>query len=321
MMIDHYFFSDSGNWSGGGKVVLNNLRLLTEERPDLFSGRGRPIELVLRNWARPATLIRPFALMPQNAWAWTRIAGATSELARLVKLRAASEISYARARSIVRISGAIPAGQRTKTSPVIHNTLDREFDSALFASEASAPIYGSPFVAFSGSASYKGAASLLAGFDAYRAHGGSRDLIVVGLDPTSYRQPHVHALPRVDRVTALSLMRQAEAVILPSLIEASPITMLEAMATNPRIIASRIVAHIELASIHDADIDWFDPRDEQQLALALSRSDELGASSNAEGALASESARARFRQIWLRDIASALEASLTAEPNIESRGR
>ena len=244
----------SGRWSGGGAGVLANLAFAAE-RSDILTLDPVPatIALLPRNVPTQLGELRHrFVWMPQNALPW----GPPSPAERLLqrKLRIASEATSLRALAMVRISGAIPPLRgRRPTSEVLHNVLDEGFEAALpQAVDASGSFVGA------GSAhGYRRFSELVDGYARYRATGGRTELILQTTRGTNSVEAALKAAvsctPGVSlrvggasRAQVLALMAGSLGVLLPSDVEASPITLLEARALGRPVACSAIQAHDEL---------------------------------------------------------------------------
>jgi glycosyltransferase involved in cell wall biosynthesis len=252
-----YWLDDSGRWSGGGTAVLNNIRSASEEYPDVFSRRESKdaIALVPRNVPTDVKrLLRPFVWMPQNALSW---APRIPDDARLqFKLRLATELVSLRTQSMVRIGGSIPPLRAGVTSPILPNVLDNNFEACLAAAEPNSAAAGA-FLAVGPAHSYRNLVPVVRGFRHYRANGGVSRLLIQtsgGLPAEETKLKELAAgtdgfelrLRPADRCEVISLMKASRAILLPSSVEASPLTMLEAHAAGIPVACSDITAHREL---------------------------------------------------------------------------
>ena len=127
----------SGRWSGGGRAFLENARRAADRHPVLtMESTSGTVPLIPRNVPASASgRRRPYVLAPQNAWPWTPVAVGLEEVARVARLRVASELFLRRAAAVLRINATIPSPlPPERTSPVLHNVLDPHFEEALAAS-------------------------------------------------------------------------------------------------------------------------------------------------------------------------------------------
>lgn len=259
-------FDHSGNWSGGGRAFLNNAEHASS-RHTILSGDTDSTPLVPRNFPDSSRLrTGNFILAPQNVWPWNPIVETPSEAKIALGLRVPSEIALRRAAAVMRISTAVPLrGQKVPNSPIIPNVLDTGFEEAISTLdlEPRSSTNGS-FVCIGSTFSYKNIERLVAAYKLYRDGGGSAGLFLAGApsNPKVYSRVQ-SALEGLDKVTivgrpidrhqALHFMRRARAVVLPSLVEASPLTALEAAWANPNVIMSDIAGHREVFG-HDARV-------------------------------------------------------------------
>jgi glycosyltransferase involved in cell wall biosynthesis len=257
--MSNFFIDTSGRWSGGGSVVLSNLLAATVASGGLLTtdAANGAIPVIPRNiptsWHQ---LAGPFVWMPQNALPWGPPAPAERALQR--KLRMASELVSRRATAMIRISGALPPIAHGQTSLVLHNVLDDAFEDIL---SLLIPANTNAFVTVGSAHSYRNLALLAQAFAAYRQSGGRTRLVVQMSTGTISEEKLVASLGEqidglevrkggVDRQGVANLMAGARGVILPSSIEASPVTLLEAQAIGLPLACSDIVAHRELGKSH-----------------------------------------------------------------------
>jgi len=279
-----YWLDDSGRWSGGGTAVLNNIRAAAELYPDVFS-RGESPEataLIPRNFPTDVKrLTRPFVWMPQNALPWAPHIPGDARLQ--LKLRLASELVSLRTQSMVRIGGSIPPLRSGATSPILPNVLDDAFETCLSAAEPN-PAPSGAFLAVGAARSYRNLVPLVRGYQRYRASGGASRLLIQtsGGCPDEEAQLKELAaatdgfelrLQPADRVEVLNLMKASLAILLPSSVEASPLTMLEAHAIGTPVACSDITGHRELA---DGSEILFHPESLEDLAQTMHRLDDAG---------------------------------------------
>lgn len=275
-----YYIDSSGRWSGGGSVVLNNLLAAAAVSDGLLVAEPQlgAVPIIPRNvptsWRQ---LVHPFVWMPQNALPWGPAAPA--ERSRQIQLRLGSAVASRRSMAMVRISSALPSKPWGLTSPVLHNVLDREFENCLKVTTPDAPSIG--FLSAGSGHSYRNLARLTEGYATYRRCGGRTPLMLQMSSGTASEEFAIVAKARLvegltvtsrnaSREEVVGLMRRASAVIFPSYIEASPVTVLEAMAIGIPIACSQIIAHRELC---DERSIYFDPNNVLDIAKALRRLD------------------------------------------------
>jgi glycosyltransferase involved in cell wall biosynthesis len=223
--------------------------------------------------------------MPQNALGWHRLGHMGRNQCRRRALRVGTSLTLRRSSAVVRISTAIPAPV-DKPTLLLPNVLDEGFESAAPLGSIgclTGPARG-PYVLVAGPlAVYKNIGTLLAGFYEYLGHGGSLELVIAGprRDTSTSRLvreadavcPRVHGLIRdLARNEVAELMRGARGVLFPSLVEASPITLLEACALQSHVAASDIPGHrdtLSFSGVHDVPL--FDPREPTSIRLAIER--------------------------------------------------
>lgn len=311
---------DSGRWSGGGQAVMSNLRFAARSFPDWLSMEQGEVALVARN-AVPASLMRPggYIWMPQNAMPWARGPGSSREKLRKLALFVASEVSGRRAVGMVRISSALP--QRSEVvSRVFPNVLDEGFEVALKGRPPAEKnrLY---IVCVGSICSYRNIFNLIAGYDLYREAGGSWSLRIVGpvdSPPVLRRifrrtegrddvlvEPEFHSRARV-----LQLMSDSEAVVFPSLIEASPVAVLEAIAVAPRVVLSSISGHVETVAGRLRDDCYFDPASPSSIRDCLIAAEQW-TSELVHESLASKTARESERVKWTEGFVAEVERILS----------
>ncbi|MDQ1711645.1 MAG: hypothetical protein QOE45_1095 [Frankiaceae bacterium] len=295
--------------------MLANLRDAARRRPDALSlTDGLP--LFVRNHAPARSLLTGrFLLMPQNAWPWCWTSPTRAELRRQVALRAATEVSMRRSLGVLRISGAIPRRGRSASNG-LHNVLDAAFDD-LVAAPGAEPDVPTPFLLCAGSiSSYRNLARLVAAHRSYRASGGGLSLVVAGggaarseadLRARVAGDPAVTYVGPQSRAGILALLRASHAAVFPSLVEASPVALLEALVLAPRVAASGIVGHQELVARNGADVQWFDPASVEGIAETLKLLESAPAT-EPPAALASAAAREAAREAWSDDLVAAIGA-------------
>ena len=316
-----FYFDTRGQYSGGGTAVVANCLLAAERHAILQGSRAAgDVPFFMRNVPVRGSLPHgPYVWGPQNALPWSRHVRGTRELLLVGRLRLASEWYGRRALAQFRTSSAIPVLTQP-CSPVLHNVLDTGFEEALAASQSTTfePAIGH-IVCIGSGYSYRNLAGLLAGYERYREMGGSRPLFVGGARGGRRAQQAVvdraASLPDVRlhggviaRSQFLAALRDAAAVVLPSLVEASPLSALEACALSRRVVMSDIVGHREILESFAADSvagdsSFFSPTDPGSLATALLRAVSADDSLPWHAALASDERRARARHSWTDDLA------------------
>ena len=263
-------------------MLLNNLAFAESLEPTRFS--LQPDEegtlLVPRNVVPFRHLVRGrFLYMPQNAWAWLGPGGGARESSHRLALRALSNLALRRATATLRISESIPhlAGPAL---PTLHNVLDPQFEQALAESqEIDADTDGS-IVSVGSFVPYRNFERLIRAHEAYRRRGGRLRLVLAGPAPFASSLAHLRALARdrrdvelrpgrLSRARVVAMLRSCELAILPSLVEASPVSVLEALILCPRIAASDIQGHHGIGNEMLDPETLFDPTSEARICAAL----------------------------------------------------
>lgn len=313
--VTSFFIDTSGRWSGGGAVVLNNLRSAAELSDGLLttSVQSDSIPLIPRNaptaWRQ---LLQAFVWMPQNALPWGPPAAGERGLQR--KLRLVSEVARQRAIALVRISSAIPKLARGNSSPVLHNVLDEEFESILANLE---PDNTGAFVAVGSAISYRNLSGLALGYALYRQSGGETPMVIQSSGGTPSEMALLLSVSRdtdgleirqadADRQGVANLMSGARGLIFPSSVEASPVTLLEAQALGIPIACSNIVAHKELS---ETDSVFFDPGVTSEIMTSLRTLD--ASSGSPRHRLQNPDARSSERTRWTTELVRFLKTVRT----------
>lgn len=307
-----FFVPTDGNWSGGGKAVLDNFRHAASRHPEI-SFEGGDIAIVNRNFP-PRGAKGPFILIPQNAWPW---AGPTIGLKERMKVRLLgrlTERSMRKALGVIRAGRGIPV--RGNCWPhLLPNPLDEAFDVAEKESRGLQRPVEAPYIVSVGSLnSYRGVESLIAAYVGYRRSGGTAELHVIGRGVAHYVEKlreqaesvdgfhlHTDAVPRSEVVAWL---RHAQAVVLPSHVETSPMSVLEALAVQPRVIASDIPGHPDIVPPGVAGPAYFSHVELGGLTRLLLKSD--GPAPELVSPLADPTFRAAERDRWADELAAAL---------------
>jgi glycosyltransferase involved in cell wall biosynthesis len=225
-------------------------------------------------------------------------------------------VSIARAAYVVRMVSVIPA-YTTPTSPIIVNALDEQFEHARLASSATSLFDpDAPYIISVGSiSSYRGLEILLRAYAQFTRNGGRLRLIIGGPGPArsverlrraaSSSNGNILVLGDLTRSEAIAGLSHAHTAVFPSTVEASPISLLEALAVAPRIVATSIPGHVETAKDMQAFITWVPASNASALAEALGVvSDADSFSSGAP--IRDEFYRQRERDAWADTLASAL---------------
>lgn len=314
MTANRFAFSREGRWSGGGRAFLDNASFAEELHPIL---RGGPdaTPIIARNVPANRWQRQPYLAMPQNAWPWFPHTLGIPERSKLLVLRVMSERFCRRAQSVMRIGNAIPKFP-TDSGEVLPNVLDRGYEQALSDSHKLSvkDLPKSYFVSLGSMNTYRNFEVVIDAYRAYRANGGGHGLVIGG--PPS--NPAIAAtirkatdgLPDVvvraeslSRAECLTMMRAAEGVVLPSKVEASPMSLLEALSVSSAVAASDIFGHRDPLPIGAAlsDSSYFAPDDAGTLAEWMYAPPR---SSNANSILSDAEMRTQMRVEWADGVAS-----------------
>lgn len=309
-----FFVPTTGNWSGGGRAVLENFRSAAERHPQLSFARGE-LAIINRNFpsARPQGR---FLLIPQNAWPWAGPRAGAKERAKLFAMRSASEVSMRIAQGVIRVSASIPNSGRCHPD-FLANPLDPGFDEAVQGVRQSNPVTDEPYFVSIGSINtYRGIEQLLQGYALYRAEGGRTRLFVVGVGASpAYRQKisrQSNSMRGVSLLTeglprhqCLSMLHHARLAVLPSHVEASPFSLLEAMAVQSNVVASDIIGHRSIVPADTAHPKYFKHAQPEVLARLFLESESLG-QRPVSHPLASPEFREEQRILWAKKLMSML---------------
>lgn len=260
-----FYVPTAGSWSGGGKGVLSNYRHAAAHHSTLSFERG-DIDVINRNYPNTGWR-RPFVLAPQNAWPWDGPTSGVTERGKVTALRILSEVAMQRAAGVIRVGGSIPQRRKTSTH-LLPNPLDPDFEVAVSGVDSSASPSADPYLISIGSLnSYRGIEALVSGYRLYRQMGGRLPLRVIGSGPRNYvdrLEGFTRDVPglnistsAVSRHDCLVMLYHAAAVILPSHVEASPFSMLEALAVQHHVIASDITGHRDIIPEDVPAPTWF----------------------------------------------------------------
>ena len=248
----------------------------------------------------------PYVLLPQNAWPWHGPTSGPHERLRVTTLRLASEAAMIGARGTIRIGSAIPR-RRSSVGSILPNVLDTDFEAALAASHSSPAPSRAPglIVAIGSLNTYRGFRTLIRAHAAYRAWGGRHELLVAGEGSDRYAEAvgSIAAVStgvtflrrRLERHACLDLMRRASVVVLPSHVEASPLSLLEACAVNGSVVASDIPGHREVLKDLAGPV-YYPASSPDALAKRLLAQEDRGPVP--PGALSDPAYRARERATW-----------------------
>lgn len=275
-----YFVPTAGNWSGGGHSVISNFRFAAERHPRISFTDGE-IQIINRNFPSLRTRSR-YVLIPQNAWAWGGPTFDLQEKKHTLALRAMSELAIRRSLGVIRVGSSIPSTKAHAT--LLPNPLDRQFEDAWAEVRDAPPLVAEPYLVSIGSMhGYRGLEQLLKAYARYRQGGGTLQLHLVGAGRASY----VAAIARLaantpgvvlhsgsqPRSTCIRWLRHANAAILPSHVEASPISLLEALAVQRLVIASDIAGHRETVPFGTSQPEYFSHLDPSNVAELMRRAE------------------------------------------------
>lgn len=293
-----------------------------EERPELFHLRGRSVvvPVIPRNTAPLALLLRGnYILVPQNAWPYARPTGTWRELLRWSLLRVMTELAVYRAKGVLRISSAIPERvSRSRHSSVVHNVLDADFERVLQDSRAKPAGCMADYILCVGQlTSYKNLERLLAGYGVYSRGGGALRLMIRGerwderyavrIERLAAEMPRVTLEGRpATREEVVGLLRCSAGVIFAALVEASPITLLEALALECPIAVSAITGHLEILDAAGAgdELVTFSPSSVESISRAFWA---LEQAQRPRSCITSVQGRSAARQRWTAEMLRFLE--------------
>lgn len=311
---------EDGRWSGGGSVLLENAREARERHP-VLQGDSDAVPIMARN-VPPMGKIpsQPFVLAPQNAWVWTPVATGLKERALVTGLRAGTWAMYRRAGAFIRISEAVPPGTTGPTSKVLHNVLDRGFETASAQHDDDiGRLCDGAFVCIGSSYSFRDLALLVRAHTAYQVGGGTRRLVLMGPVGSHAAERSLQTelagagdsvvrRPESTRAQCLSALRVAHAAICPAQVEASPVGVLEAGALAPRVLLSDIVGHRGVVGSMGGlgEPSYFTAHDEVALAAGLRALDDSGPHSW-RPAVHTVPERRRAREAWGTALAEFLD--------------
>ena len=298
-------------WSGGGQNLMNNVRLAERLFPSYFSGSGTP--LALSNVVGKSVLRQGgFIYLPQNAWAWNGPTVGAREAFRRSVIRAGSIAAEHRSLLSIRIGPMIPELLNAR-SQVLANVLDAEFEGALERGSNERKMSWIPdsrYWLVPGSLwSYRNVEPVIEAFKTAREFDPELCVLFVGpLPRESGLQKEVlrggfdsgvsFFTERVERHQMLRAIESAEVCILSSLVEASPVTMLEAAALGTRIAAWDNAAYRFLAQDANVpDVDFFANVDELLTAVLAPRL-------HRRSVLVQESVRTAVRNTWVENFLS-----------------
>lgn len=298
----------AGNWSGGGKAVLQNFQFAAARHREI-SLEGGEVTIVNRNL--PNTRIgRDFVLIPQNAWPWEGPKVGAKEKAKLVTMRLGSEIAMRYARGVVRVGRSIPRVGNAHDR-ILPNPLDIGFEAAITSIAATPGGSGDPYFASIGSMySYRGLEALLAGYALYQSRGGTTSLIIAGRGKADYveriricaaRTAGVTIVGGMPRRQCLQMLKESRLAVLPSHVEASPFSLLEALAVQPNVAASDIAGHRDIVPPGTEHPSYFRHDDPSGLAELMQAADVQPHDRSAHH-LADADFRTAERERWSEDL-------------------
>lgn len=302
-----------GAWSGGGSVVIANAREAAQKHPRVFSSDAGAAPLYFRN-SVPLRLLATgrFFYMPQNAWPWAGLATTLGERTRRAMLRVLSDLALHRTRGALRTGPSVPASGRTHPA-VLMNPLDAAYEQALADAPARPTVTVQGFFCVGSCWGYRNLPTLLAGYEQYRQLGGWRPLVLATAGPRAKAMRRragdgvVFVDGKLTRPDLIATMRASQAVVFPSSVEASPITLLEAAAAGCRIAMSDIPGHTAaMQSVAASGVLTWPAFDAQQLAqqlVALDADDQPVVTSRLDTA----EGRGELRDQWCTRFAEAIE--------------
>ncbi len=326
MTPPRFHVDSSGRWSGGGQAFLENAQAAAARHPVLtMEQTPTSIPLVPRNVPTAASRRhRPYVLAPQNAWPWTPVALGLHEIARVWTLRVASEQFLRRAAAVLRISEAIPSRRpHERASPVLHNVLDPHFEEALAASSRIPSPWPGAVVSIGSAYAFRNVPTLVRAYTHYREAGGRAPLVVAGPKGSqAAARAAARAADGVEGVTlvwdavprpvVLAAFREAAAVVLPSRVEASSFTTIEALAMTPRVALGDIVGNhgilTRYAPTDGCQPMFFDPTDPVAMSVAISIAECGGRGTAWHSGLRDQSVRDEARRAWGDELAGWLHS-------------
>lgn len=299
----------SAKWSGGGENMLSNAALAaTDEGSSQYP-------VILKNVVPLSLLFSGnYIYMPQNAWAWHGPVENIKEFTRRNLLKMCSIAAMLRARRCIRIGPMIPK-KANSWSQYLPNTLDESFELALDESLNLKGLNWLPdgdFFLVPGSFwSYRNHSLVIQAYSRYRESCENPvDMVIVG--PSSqvrYVEKIRKACSKIEGISlvgrkvarseVLFAMKAAQLCIFPSLVEASPVSVLEAAVLNAKCTASDISAHKFMCSYHKiSNFSFF----ETPSALVTIMS---GSHNKSSCPLDSPEARLKARVEWVSDFETA----------------
>lgn len=299
----------SERWSGGGANLFANVVVATEQYPEKFSPTGTPV--FLKNIVPVKNIISGgYICIPQNAWPWYGPAKSFKEIYRRTLLRIASEVTFFRAKKIIKIGPMIEAPKR-KSCGYLPNVLDEDFENAIVRSRESVPLWlpKEPFFFTPGSFwSYRNLECVI---DAYIEYFDSVSkplpMLIVGpavqkkyFDKLVLRSKACSGITligkKVDRAELLHAMSSAKLTIFSSLVEASPVTLLECAAMQSPCAVSDVSAHRYIEKhLEGATLNYF--TDKKQLVRLL-----LSPPKSTKSNLSNSDLRSEMRLKWARSF-------------------
>lgn len=264
----------------GGAVVDRNLAVALSELPPASHA---DLTLVTKGTVEPSRLVRsgsPFLLLPQNAWVWIPGFRGAKDGARKYALKAMSALSARRSVGVVRISDQIRAFG-APTQPVLPNVLDVGFEDHVSGDLPERADGGPIKVIAPGSiTSYRGSEHVVEACRELRRSGleieleiagpahnpATVDLLKQAAAESSWIRLRAERCPRGE---VISSMATSSVTVLSSSVEASPISLLEALAVAPGVVATDIRGHREISDGSHDCISWSKDNGAAALAAAI----------------------------------------------------
>lgn len=237
--------------------MFANVEIAMQNHRSSFSETGIPV--IFKNVV-PLRLLASglFIYIPQNAWAWHGPASTIREFFRRNMLRICSEFARMRASRIVRIGPMIPDSENC-VDGFLPNTLDQSFETAFDESEKNPAVswVGSKpyFIAPGSYWSYRNLEFLIEAYiDYHRSSDNPKNLVLVGPAAQARYFNKIKTLgencegiivigKKVPRAELLAAVAGSALCVFPSLVEASPVTVLEAASLGATIVAWDNPAH------------------------------------------------------------------------------
>jgi glycosyltransferase involved in cell wall biosynthesis len=156
---------------------------------------------------------------------------------------------------------------------------------------------------------YRNVERLIEAYEAYRAAGGTLGLVLggTGMHVPKRPPPGVTIFNRfLDRSELLGLVLSSQALIFPSLVEASPIGALEGLELGARVAMSDIAGHRDvMRRSRPRDVLFFDPRSVAAITATLHGLEPMPHTSPATSQT-DVARRSALRRLWRDEMAQAL---------------